>query len=470
MTELEPPSPELLRLSPLADARAAARVRRIEQHPSAPIWRWRAGDRIDGEDLRAIAAFEATLRSRREDLAHDPSDAPPERVIAWLRSMRDRVPIFRARIREGIDLARSFSEIATSSREDLALRPELLVPDDAPLERMIVYRTAGTTGHALLVPHDARAASCYLPLVRVALERWGVDAPCGADEIGAFNVGAQRSTVTYACTLSAWGGTGFAKLNVSAGEWHRERDPVDFFADLAPRLLTGDPISFAEAMRVGITSRPRALLTTAVAMSDALRDRLRAHFGAPVIDWYSLTETGPLAYACRDGRGHHVLSPDVHVEIVDEQGAPMRDGERGEVTVTGGRNPFVPLLRYRTGDFARIERARCTCGDPTPRLCDLEGRAPVPLRANDGALVNTVDVGRALRPFPLVQHALVQRADRSIDLVVRAAPGGVDARAIHDALVALFGDVGIEVRFDAALGDRSEGKVLPYRSELPFDE
>lgn len=465
------PSPELLRLTPLADARAAARVSRIEQHRAAPIWRWRAGDRIDAEDLRAIRAFEEVLRAGREELARDPADAPPERALAWVRSMRDRVPLFRERIREGIDLERAFATIATSSREDLALRPELLVPDDAPLERMIVYRTAGTTGHALLVPHDPRAAQCYLPLVAIALERWGVEVPGERDDVGAFNVGAQRSTVTYPCTLSAWGGTGFAKLNLSREEWRGERDARDFFADLEPRVLTGDPISFAEAMRAGIEHRPGALITTAVAMSDALRERLSAWFRCPVIDWYSLTETGPLGYACRAGRGYHLLSPDVFVEVLDEGGAPVAEGERGEVTVTGGRNPFVPLLRYRTGDFGRLDRGPCSCGDPTPRLVELEGRAPIPLRAAGGALVNTVDVARALRPFPLVQHALVQRADRSLDLVVRAAPGEVDVAAIHRALEALFGALPIEVRLDPALGDRSEGgKVLPYRSELPLEE
>ena len=65
----------------------------------------------------------------------------------------------------------------------------------------------------------------------------------------------------------------------------------------------------------------------------------------------------------------------------------------------------------------------------------------------------------------------MQRADRSLDLVVRAAPGEVDVAAIHLALEALFGALPIEVRLDPALGDRTEGgTVLPYRSELPLEE
>jgi hypothetical protein len=36
-----------------------------------------------------------------------------------------------------------WAELPTSSREDLAASAEYLVPDDVPLERMILHRTAG---------------------------------------------------------------------------------------------------------------------------------------------------------------------------------------------------------------------------------------------------------------------------------------------------------------------------------------
>jgi phenylacetate-CoA ligase len=303
-------------------------------------------------------------------------------------------------------------------------------------------------------------------MIAIALEAWGVRAPGGDDEVGAINLGAQRSTVTYACTMSCWGGTGFAKLNLAPGEWRDAGDPRRYLRELAAHLWTGDPIAFAEALRLGIDARPAALLTTAVALSPALRDRLAERFGASVIDWYSLTETGPLAFACPRGEGYHLLAHDVHVEVIDPHGAPT--SERGEVTVTGGRNPYVPLLRYRTGDFGRIDRAACACGEPTPRL--VEGRPPVPLRARDGAPINTVDVARALRPFPLVQHALVQRADASVELTVRAAPGEIDLDGIRSALAELFGDVPLSLHVDPTLGDRLPGKVIPYRSELPLEE
>ena len=36
--------------------------------------------------------------------------------------------------------------------------------DDAALDRMVIYRTAGTTGHPITVPHHPVAIRCYEPL------------------------------------------------------------------------------------------------------------------------------------------------------------------------------------------------------------------------------------------------------------------------------------------------------------------
>jgi hypothetical protein len=46
----------------------------------------------------------------------------------------------------------------------------------------------------------------------------------------------------------------------------------------------------------------------------------------------------------------------------------------------------------------------------------------------------------------------------------------VDARALVAALRAALGELPIDVRVDPALGDRAEGKVVPYRSELLLED
>jgi phenylacetate-CoA ligase len=440
---------------------------RLRQHPHAPKWNHRAGDRLDDADRRALGAFRADLRAPGAWRA----GPPPEPILARVRALREKSPDLRRRIPAGLDLERGWDEIPAVSREDVATRVEELIPDDADLERLIVYRTAGTTGHALLVPHDARAAAAYQPLIELALELRGIALKLGPDAAACFLVGAQARTVTYPTTLSAWGGAGFAKLNLRASEWPSPESPARYFDEFAPPLLTGDPISFAEMLRIGAGGKPAAMISTAVALSRGLQRRLQERYACPVIDWYSLTETGPIACGAPDGRGYVVLPHDLHVEALGPDGRAVKPGERGEIAVTGGRNPFLPLVRYRTGDWGRLE---LPVDGGRPRLLDLEGRAPVLFRAEDGSAVNPVDVSRVLRELPLVQHEFVQRRDGSFELAARPLGGAraLDTAALEAALRPLLGaGAKLSVRFDPALGDRADGGKTPaYRSELPLED
>jgi len=436
---------------------------RLRDHPAAPTWNHRVHDRLTVEDLAAIDRLRLRLPQRRGIRAAAPSPATLTRVARW----RETVPLFRRTLPRG-PLGDGWDALPTMSREELASAPAELIPDDADLTSMVCYRTSGTTGHVLLVPYHPLAAAANCVFIEEALRRHGVALDVGERAVACFLVGAQARTVTYPAVLQAWRGAGFAKLNLRAGEWPSDDAAARYFEDLAPQLLTGDPISLAELLRLGLPTRPRAILTTAVAMSTGLARRLGAAFGCPVIDWYSLTETGPIGYACALGGGFHLLPDDLHLEALGPDGRPVPDGERGEVTVSGGRNPFIPLCRYRTGDFGRIDRAPCPCGDPMPLIRELEGRPPVDFRASDGGAVNPVDISRVLRELPLVQHELCQRADGSLDLVARPITDAeVSTELLAATLASLFGAQPIRVRLDDTLGDRTPGgKAVPYRSEL----
>jgi phenylacetate-CoA ligase len=453
--------------TPLMTAGGQRMLRRLREHPDAPQFNYATGDRLRQEDLPLIERFRMDLHSFRGARVIE----PPPWIVDRLTSQWDEVPFFRQWNVTSSNLARDWHEIPTTSRRDLAERPWDFVPDDVPLDRLIIYRTAGTTGHPISVPHHPLAVRCYEPLIEFALERHGVVPNFEAASVACLLVGAQIRTYTYAAVLYNWQGAGFAKLNLRATEWPREGSPQRYFTDMAPQFLTGDPISFSEMMRQQIDASPHALVTTSVAMSPNLKSRLQSQYKAPVIDWYSMVETGPLGYACPHGNGYHLLPHDVHVEVLRPDGSPANLGECGEITVSGGRNIFAPLVRYRTGDFGRLELAPCQCGDAMPRLLDLEGRQPLLIRSADGTPVTTVDLSRLLREFPLMLHEFIQHADGSCELLARTIPGAhIDVTELAEALRRVLGGLPLEIRFDPALGDRSEGKAMPYRSELMLED
>jgi len=449
--------------NPLITQTAAKTLRRMAEHPDAPRWNYVCGDRLTREDVRALDVFRAELAARRGARRPGP---PGPGILGALASFLPRVGLFRDRVPRGIDLARDWELVPTTSREDLAASPGAAMPDDCDLDRMVVHTTSGVTGHAILIPHDPRAGSAYKPLIEVALAAHGVRPEFRPDGVGAILLGAQARTVTYATVHAAWNNSGFAKINLRPGDWPRKGSAGRWFEAMAPLLLTGDPVSFAGFLRLRPAVAPLAMLSTAVSLPRELARRLREAYSCPVIDWYSLNETGPVAYACPEG-ALHVLSHDLFVEAIDDRGRQVPAGTRGEITVSGGRNPFLPLLRYRTGDHARLDYGPCPCGDAMPRLEEFEGRPPVVFRATDGGAVIPVDVSRVLRRFPLVQHRLVQHPDLSCELVARPVPGTrPDTELLRKTLRSLFGaKAKIGVRLDPRLGDRAPGgKVVPYES------
>ena len=95
----------------------------------------------------------------------------------------------------------------------------------------------------------------------------------------------------------------------------------------------------------------------------------------------------------------------VWVEVLDERGGPVPDGQRGEVVVTVDENPYLPLLRYRTGDTAALVRDhRGTV------LVGLQGRAPVRFLAADGSWRSSIDATQLLQAYGLAGWELVQDA------------------------------------------------------------
>jgi phenylacetate-CoA ligase len=458
------PDQELER-TPLLDEAGRAMLRRLREHPDAPRWTYAVGDRLREQDLPELDRFRAELALRRGRREAGP---PPPAILQRLEVLRHLVPHLSDEIPARLDLAHDWEALPTTCRADLAAEPWRFVPDGEPLDRLVIYRTAGTTGHPIAVPHHPAAVACYLPLLEHALAAWGVRLSPVPDAAACFLLSAQLRTYTYATVLSAWRGAGFAKVNLRAGDWPREGSAARYLTEFAPPLLTGEPVVLAELARLAPCVRPAALVSTSLALAPALRQRLHERFGCPVVDWYSTVETGPIAYACPLGHGLHVVAHDLHVETLRPDGRAAGPGERGEIAVTGGRNPFLPLVRYRTGDFGRLELEACSCGDPMPRLLDLEGRRPVLFRAADGTPVGAVDISRRLREWPLLRHAFVQRADLSCELVACPRPDAPapDEHELRAALAELFGALPVEVRLDPSLGDAPD--LVAFTSELPF--
>ncbi|WP_309134819.1 AMP-binding protein [Cellulomonas sp.] len=442
-----------------------ARVAQARAHPAAPVWVHETGDRLDEADLRALGGGESATagQTRRTGTQDDPP--------AWVADLVARahavVPRYRRPVRAGTSgPSTPLADLPRVTRADLVADLAAHVPVDVPLDRVLEGTSSGSTGAALRVPlHPRTVASDLLllhGLVTAAGARWEAD----ADRLGLLNLVDQRTAFTYVSAMSAFprpAGTPvplMARANLDPSAWRAPGDRERWLADVDPQVVSTSALPLLHLLELaaaGLDLHPVAVVNGATHVTPAVRAAVRATWDAPLVDLYGLRETGPVAAAPDDG-GHVVVDRRVHVEVLDADGVPVPDGVRGEVVVTVDENPYLPLLRYRTGDHAALRRdARGTA------LVGLEGRAPVRFADAGGRWRPSVDATQVLQAAGLLAWHLHQAADGTVRLVAvpgRAGAADEAARAVRDWLGR---PVELEVRDRP---ERADGKPHRFTTDL----
>lgn len=431
----------------LSDA-GRAMLAHMAEHPHAPVFRNRSGNRLLHDEIAALRDYERT--EGHAPFAWSPGVKPPW-LDAFVAYVHAQVPYYRSR-----GTPASFDGIATVDRGDLAADVARFVPDTVALDRLINFRTTGTTGHPLVLPSHPVVAGRYLAYHKRALRRAGVTLRHGRGDVGVMLLGMQRTCFTYVSVTPSMDESGLAKINLHPDDWRDADDRARYIDAMQPEIIAGDPISFAELLRLRTRHRPKALLSVSMALSPSLASALRDRFECPVLDIYSMNEAGPLAVFDEGMGGHLLLQPGMFVEILDASDHPVAPGETGEITLTGGFNFCLPLLRYRTGDHGAL-----MASDEGPVIARLHGRQPVRYQTASGSWINNIDLTHALLAYPLSRYTVHQNADRRV--LLRIAPGDMVHADNASASVASALH-GVYVTVVALDGD---DKVLQYTTDLP---
>ena len=89
---------------------------------------------------------------------------------------------------------------------------------------------------------------------------------------------------------------------------------------------------------------------------------------------YASTEMSTAFTECSHSRGGHHHPELILVEILDEHGQAVAEGEAGEVVISTLQMEAMPLLRFKTGDICQWYQDACPCGRTTLRLGPVIGR------------------------------------------------------------------------------------------------
>lgn len=120
--------------------------------------------------------------------------------------------------------------------------------------------------------------------------------------------------------------------------------------------IIGYPSAINEFAKVLIEKKINYKIKGVISLGDKLFPHFRKNFNTAfktptIIDTYGCAEGILMACTC-DLDYFYIMSPNVVIEIVDDYGKQVKDGEMGNVLVTSLTSYAMPLIRYKLGDLA----------------------------------------------------------------------------------------------------------------------
>ena len=409
-----------------------------------------------------------------------------QRLQASLCDAWEHVPWHRDRLRQvGLAQAQDLRSLADLQRLPFTVKNDLRdhYPFGLfarPVEQLArVHASSGTTGKPTVVGYTAQDLSNWADLVARSLYAAGArrgDVVHNAYGYGLFTGG-----------LGAHDGAtrlGAPVVPVSGGATERQ---VTLIMDFGARVLCATPsyaLAIAEvAEQQGVDLRKSALrvgLFGAEPWSEAMRREIEARIGLRAVDIYGLSEImGPgVACECEARNGLHGWEDHFLFEVIDpDSGAALPEGEAGELVITTLTKEALPMLRYRTRDITRLERAPCACGRTHARILRVTGR-------NDDMLIirgvnvypSQIEAVLVGRPGIAPHYQIVLERHGALDhvsLEVEALPAfaaddyprlATDVAHHIKSLIGISADVSVMAPGTIA---RSQGKAVRVRDLRP---
>ncbi len=190
-----------------------------------------------------------------------------------------------------------------------------------------------------------------------------------------------------------------------------------------------------EAKEIYPALRIERIIYGGAPMSLADKTWLKENIGAKRISsLIGANDGGQFAFQCEclSGNIHHTCDDFNYVEIVDEYGKKVRDGEEGRILITSLKKYAFPLIRYDIGDWGRIVKEKCDCGR-TNRLIEYLGRHDY-LIAVGTINLNYNDIFNAFEQFNFSDLQVVVRSSDKGDEVILKIEGDENIETLKNAI------------------------------------
>lgn len=297
-----------------------------------------------------------------------------------------QVPLYRDKYKEagihprdihGID---DIEKLPFITKEDIRkYSPDGIVSPTFNKKEGIVSRTGGTTGESLPVYFDLYTViKGMLGFVR-ALNEYDVDwrktkmsLLIDLSDRSFENEYFINSTFSEIKPL-------FSQKNIQIFDLFSTSEEVIKKIDkFQPEFIGGYPFALIRLAMLkdrgfGKNISPRCILSSGAYLDDYLKKHVEETFNTKIYDFYAATESGPIAFECKNGN-YHVHSDLIFPEFfMDEK--HVSPGKPGTLVITKLYGKGTPIIRY-TGidDVVTTPENDCSCGLAGTLIKKIHGR------------------------------------------------------------------------------------------------
>ena len=209
------------------------------------------------------------------------------------------------------------------------------------------------------------------------------------DKIVRFGIrdrhGFARDYICYPCQVA---------INDVAAEYERRLKDLAILGSGQKLVVFSYGSSLLKAAALATKNKIKLNLRSIIYSGDSLtqdeRKTIENTFGCRLFNCYACRDVGWIAQECEKGK-LHVNSEWCYVEVVDQNGRNLPNGEKGRIIVTIFDNEIMPFIRYNTGDIGTLLNKPCACGRTLPVL-EFQGRTGEFLRLSDGRNFSLTDL------------------------------------------------------------------------------
>jgi len=142
----------------------------------------------------------------------------------------------------------------------------------------------------------------------------------------------------------------------------------------------------------GKNIKPRVIASTGSLLDSTLKKYISDVFDAPVFEVYGATETGPIAFQCKEFGKYHIMSDLLHVEFI-ENNRVVSSKEPGHILVTKLFGGGTPIIRYNAiNDIVSPLYEKHDCGLAGDLIEKIHGRDSIYLYRRDGKKVLAMSI------------------------------------------------------------------------------